>query len=122
MICAVHCIALPILLAVLPVLGLGFLLNETLEKGFVIASVAVAGFSLFWGVRVHGRWRAIPLYVLGALMLVLGMFVFSHGHDHAQDHVHGLLLLVLGATAMSASHIINRRLCLACPKCHGDCN
>ncbi|MDA0990951.1 MAG: MerC domain-containing protein [Verrucomicrobia bacterium] len=131
MICAVHCMALPLLLAILPTIGLGFLLNESLEKGFVVASVLVAGLSLVWGIRLHGRWRAIPLYALGAGLLLLAMFVLGHqhaGHQHAGQHDHAqenplvLAILLVGAVSMATSHLINRKLCKACPKCHGDCH
>ena len=121
-ICAIHCIALPFLLATLPVLGLGFLLNETLEKGLVVVSILIAGLSLLWGVRLHGRWRAIPFYVLGALLLVLGMFVMAHEHHHVQEHPLGLVVLLTGAISMASSHLINRRLCRSCPRCQGDCH
>ncbi len=126
MICAVHCMALPLLLAILPAIGLGFLLNESLEKGFVIVSVLVAGLSLLWGIRLHGRWRAIPVYVLGATLLLLAMFVLGHehhGHDHhVQQNPLALAILLIGAVSMATSHLINRKLCKACPKCQGDCH
>ena len=47
--CAIHCLAMPVLLVVLPTLGLGFLLNESLERGFVIGSVVLAVANTCWG-------------------------------------------------------------------------
>ena len=151
--CAVHCIAIPALVVVLPLLGLSFFLNTMVEKVFVIASISLAAFNLCWGYRIHKRTRTLLIFSAAAVMVISGTFVLPHQHDpnrdvaiHSQSihlgHIHshpgdagepmvgsqehhrrpqdnplGLLLLVVGATAIAASHLLNRNLCKSCQNC-----
>jgi hypothetical protein len=53
--CAVHCVAMPLLLASLPLLGLGFLATRGFEAGMIGIAFMLALVSLTWGLRRHGR-------------------------------------------------------------------
>lgn len=142
LICAIHCMVFPILLVILPLLGLNFLLNATAEKAFVLGSVVLAGFSLFWGFRYHHNKKALFVYGFGAILLLCATFFMGHGHSHAgeqvgisqnanfthhvgaelQDRPQGkplsLFLLVLGGVSIAISHLMNKRLCHTCPSHH----
>lgn len=106
--CAVHCIALPLVITLLPVLGLGFLSSEGFEWGMIAVSITLATLALCWGRRVHGNSRtlyAIPVAVL--------LFIFAqtfHGDGH-------WICMALGGTALAAGHLLNRRLCCKCSHC-----
>ncbi|MEM7395415.1 MAG: MerC domain-containing protein [Verrucomicrobiota bacterium] len=131
LICALHCIAMPLLVAVLPMLGLSFFLNHTAEKVFAISAVILASGSVCWGYRVHRNPRVFLMLVVSAGLFMSGSFFLPHPHEksdvHHDDHVHvtdharpqshplGLTLLVAGALGMAASHLTNRRLCRSCP-------
>jgi drug/metabolite transporter (DMT)-like permease len=137
--CAIHCLAMPVLLVVLPTVGLGFLLNESLERGFVIGSVALAVASTCWGFRVHRKSRVVWFSTIGSVFLLCATFGHSHStesahvhHDHAgHDHHHhesdhpqsswgGLALLLGGAIFISSAHLLNRHFCKSCDHCdHG---
>ena len=47
--CAVHCLAMPLLVAVLPLIGLGFLANESAELVLILVAIGLAVGSLAWG-------------------------------------------------------------------------
>lgn len=140
LICAIHCLIFPILLIVLPLIGLNFLLNQTAEKVFVLGSVLVAGFSLFWGYRYHKNTKGLKFYFVGAFLLLMATFVMGHSHEHADDHNHqheiaiesansqnidlknrpqgnkwSLLFLITGGVCIALSHYYNKRLCKSCP-------
>ncbi|MEO7072934.1 MAG: MerC domain-containing protein, partial [Rhodanobacter sp.] len=44
--CAVHCAALPFVLALLPFVGLGFLADHRFERGFVLFACVLGGIAL----------------------------------------------------------------------------
>ncbi|MDE2824930.1 MAG: MerC domain-containing protein, partial [Gemmatimonadota bacterium] len=55
--CAIHCLALPLVVTFLPIVGLGFLAGEPAEYA-IIGAVLLAAGSVVSGVRHHRRWRA----------------------------------------------------------------
>lgn len=137
--CAIHCLAMPLLIVTLPALGLGFLLNESLERGFVIVSVILAVANTCWGFRVHKKTRVIWFSTIGAVFLLLATFGHSHsshsdhihhGHDHAHHHHHHeerpqsqwatLAMLLGGAAFITSAHLLNRRFCKSCDHCQHD--
>ena len=56
--CAVHCIVMPLLVTILPLIGLGFLAKERAELIFITCAIGLAIGSLAWGVRHHRSRRA----------------------------------------------------------------
>lgn len=136
--CAIHCLAMPFLLTVLPAMGLSFLLDETLEKAFVIGTVLLASFNTCWGYRLHKKNRVLIFILLGSALLLIATFAWDHQHthhhhgDHAgHDHGHGigrpqeefwgLTMLVCGAMTLSIGHLLNRYFCKNCDQhTHSD--
>ena len=134
MLCAIHCLFFPILFIVLPLLGMSIFLNATAEKFFVIGSVAMAAFSLFWGFRIHKNKTALFVYLAGAIMLLTATFFMKHNHAHSDHHEetehvgaleeheeshpqnnpYSLVLLVLGGVGIASSHLLNKKLCKSC--------
>ena len=115
--CAVQCLAMPLLITVLPLAGLGLLLEGPMETFFMGASMTLATVSLCWGVRVHRRWGAS--LILGAAM---GLILAGRW---AVEGPYELLLVVMGALLLATMHLLNRYLCHQCVHCqhggrHGD--
>ena len=110
--CAVHCLALPFLIGVLPLVGLTFLLSETTERVFIGVSVILAAFGLLPAYfREHGRLRAIFLAAAGIGLIVLTHFLFE------ENFTLKAVFLIAGAILISGAHLLNRRLCRACAVC-----
>lgn len=110
--CAVHCLAMPFLVAVLPLLGLSFLTSEFTERVIVIGAIGVAVGSLTWGIRHHRSWRAFLILVV-ALAFIATAWTTAEGTFEVIFHSAGGILL-------AAAHLANRHLCKTCPVCEGE--
>jgi len=91
--CLVHCLALPILSASLPVAG-AWAEAEWLHQAFVIAALP---FSVIGLMSKHTTMVAKSMIVIGFTLLVLGAFVEAL-HDY-ETH-----LTVMGALLFAAGH------------------
>ncbi len=102
--CALHCALLPLVLAFLPALGLGFLADHRLERGFVVFASLLALASLLTGYRRHQRFRAFALLVPGIALLIAGVTLEQLGSlAHA-------LLVASGGGLVALAHFVNLRL------------
>ena len=110
--CAVHCLAMPLLVAVLPLCGLGFLVSEGAELFIIIGAIGLAIVSLAWGVRHHQSWRAFLILVV-ALAFIVTSHTFAEGSFEVMLHGVGGILL-------ASAHLANRHLCKTCPVCEQE--
>lgn len=103
--CALHCAALPLVIAVLPALGLSFLANHAFERAFIVFASTLALASLAFGFRRHRRFRAFWFLVPGVVLLLAGIVIDIEGAllVHAS-------LVSLGGTLVALSHLTNLRL------------
>ncbi|MBS0570861.1 MAG: MerC domain-containing protein [Proteobacteria bacterium] len=115
LLCAVHCAALPFLLAILPALGLGFLASHGFERGFIAFASMLAVTMAVLGYRRHRATRAFVLLVPGLLLLWIGGFAFDLSHA---TWLHSLLV-VIGGSCVSLAHFTNLRMARSPPDC--DC-
>jgi hypothetical protein len=102
LLCAVHCMLLPFVLALLPLVGLAFLGGITFERIFVSCAAALAGASIVAGYRRHRRPYALYLMVPGIVLLLCGVAIDLDVHVvlHTACEVSGGMLL-------ASSHITN---------------
>lgn len=107
--CAVHCMAAPLLITVLPLIGLGFILAESTELVMVASASGIAVGSLAWGFRNH-RKRRVFLILGGALMLI---FIARLGVSENAE----VIFMVLGGLLLAGAHLVNRYLCRTCQHC-----
>ena len=107
--CAVHCAILPIVVSILPLVGLGFLADERVEFAFLTTSGMLGLASLCWGFKKHGKMHA-----LGILAGGIGLMAVGH---MAEESSYGVLLAVLGGLSIAGSHILNHYLCNTCRDC-----
>ena len=103
--CAIHCAALPLVIAVLPALGLGFLADHRFERTFVAFASVLALTTLITGYRRHQRFRAFWFLAPGLLLLLAGMVT-----DHEAGTSLHAVLVALGGTLVALSHLTNLRL------------
>lgn len=102
--CAIHCAALPFILAVLPALGLEFLADHRFERGFVMFACVLAVLSLAGGLRRHRRPMPMMLALPGLVLLVLGVTV-AEGYPIALHSA----LVTCGGVLVAAAHFFNLR-------------
>jgi len=103
--CAVHCAALPLLLAIAPAIGLG-LANHDFEIGFVAFASLLGLTSLLLGYRRHRHSRALALLLPGIALLCLGIVV-EGAHDRVIAHA---LLMACGGSLVASAHWLNLRI------------
>ncbi|HET6587409.1 MAG TPA: MerC domain-containing protein [Oleiagrimonas sp.] len=102
--CAVHCAVLPFVLALLPLLGLGFLAGHVFERVFVLCAATLAGVVLMAGYRRHLRRAPLMLAVPGLVLLVAGVCV-----DLDKDLLAHAVMVTTGGTLLACAHLVNLR-------------
>jgi hypothetical protein len=112
LVCALHCLTLPLLVTVLPLAGGGVILGGSLEILFVVASAVLATGSLCWGFRRHRRWRVFIVLGAALTMIAVGRFLASEPYE--------LVFVFMGAMILAAGHLLNRYLCLICVVCEDE--
>lgn len=93
--CAVHCLAFPILLALAPAVKSVLTMNEAVEWGFIAAMAGVSLYALYHGYRRHHGRRYPFLLLAVGLGVLIGMHVL-HVHEEVvvlSGHVAGGLLI-----------------------------
>lgn len=111
--CAIHCLSMPLLIAVLPLIGLGFFATERAELVLISGAIALAIGSLAWGVRHHRSWRAL-------LVLIVALAFIATART-AVEGTFEVVFYSIGGVLLASAHLVNRHLCKTCPVCEpGD--
>lgn len=109
--CAIHCAAVPVLMALLPTLGLGSLGWVDIDQGMVVFATLLAATTLTIGWRRHRAYHAWGLLLPALLLLWFG--AFGPFHAHGDEHQYAWLhwgLMVLGGVLLALAHLTNMRL------------
>lgn len=131
--CAIHCALMPLVVTLLPLLGLSFLASEPVEWALLAASATLGSWSLCLGFRQHRSRRVFMILGVALALLVAGrifhqphFYGFHVGEHHSHERHFGAwgpILMVLGGLTMMSAHLLNHRLCHACKRCSsGDCH
>lgn len=107
--CALHCIALPILLPALPLLASSFVTQEWFERSILTISIAIGFAALFIGFKQYHR-QLYPLYALA-----LGALIYWNKHMFGEAYEPATI--AIGAGFIIFAHLINLRLCRKCKSC-----
>ena len=106
LICAIHCAVLPVVLALVPSLGIAAWLGENFEQGFVLFATALGITTILWGYRRHRDVRALKLLLPGLAVLWGGVL---YEPLDAMPVLHGLVMATGGAL-VGLAHLANLRL------------
>jgi phosphoglycerol transferase MdoB-like AlkP superfamily enzyme len=107
--CAIHCIMLPVLLPILPLLGLTVNHNHAFERIVLLITMALGFITLFIGFHRYHR-KLYPFY-----SLFLGGFIYWQKDGWGPEYEHTILFI--GAALVVLAHILNMRLCNQCASC-----
>ncbi|UAK24486.1 MerC domain-containing protein [Sphingomonas nostoxanthinifaciens] len=101
--CLAHCIALPLLLALLP--ALAAIVPVPTEVHLVALGLAIpaTGFALWSGYRHHGGARPLAMGLLGLAMLAIAVWPWGGSVLEAP-------ITICGSIAIGAAHLGNWRL------------
>jgi len=123
--CAIHCLAMPLVAGLLPVLGLSFLGDRSFERGACVTMTLLACACLVAGCRRHRRWWLFALLGTGAALTLGTQFFFAEdtaatcAKSCCADGVNWTQVLVMftGGGLIAASHLLNLRFGRTCGCC-----
>jgi hypothetical protein len=107
--CAIHCLLLPFLLPLLPMVSAGFLAEDTFEHGFLLGTMGLGFIALYSGYKRYHH-QVYPF-----IMLFCGGFIYWN-KDSLGDSAEPLVV-VFGATLVVLAHVVNMKLCRRCTDC-----
>ena len=113
LVCAVHCLALPIFLLLVPTLASLPLGDEDFHRWLLFAVIPISTAALFMGCRRHKRKSLAVLGTLGLIVLTVSALL---GHDLLGELLEKSLTLA-GATLIALGHLWNYRLCQSLEAC-----
>lgn len=106
LLCALHCALLPMLIVLLPSLGIAAWMSDSFEEGFVMFATLLGLFTLIQGYRRHRAVRALWLLLPGLAALWLGIGYEPLHHDAILHAV----TMTFGGTLVGLAHLANLRL------------
>jgi len=107
LVCAVHCLALPVLAVMTPAFMGYFITDESFHRWLAFVVIPVSLFALTLGCRRH---KTLLVVTLGASGIVVLLFAAVFGHDVPGENVEKVATL-LGAGLIAIAHYYNYRLC-----------
>jgi len=107
--CAVHCLALPLLLPLAPLIASSFVASAWFERTILSFSILVGFAALFIGFYQYHR-QLYPLY-----SLTLGGLIYWNKDIFGEQYEP--FTIGFGALLIILAHIANLRLCRQCKKC-----
>ena len=128
--CILHCIALPLVIIILPSVASFWISNENVHVILVILAIPISLFAMGKSLRKHHNYRCIALAVLGLFLLVVAIFIHDiglngeyghnvHGHEEKNNHAHdehgGLgetletIFTIIDGLILLSSHFLNIR-------------
>lgn len=105
--CVIHCLALPVMLVLLPTLAALNLDNEAFHLWMVVAVLPSSLYALTMGCKQHKRYQLLIWGIVGLALLVLALALGEERIGEWGEKT----LTVLGATLVAVGHWFNFRLC-----------
>lgn len=104
--CLVHCLALPLLILLFPLLGT-LISHAAFHQLILIAVLPTTAIALGIGYRQHRTKRVALLGLAGVASLVFAAFALHSMHAHHLE----TWVTVAGVIALALAHVINFRRC-----------
>ena len=114
-VCLVHCLLLPLLVPLLPLLA-GVAGAEAVHEGLLVFLTLCALAAFGPGYRTH---RALSVLLFGGLGVVL-LSAGALAHEWALLAGLDTPLTVIGGLVLVGTHWANLRLCRSCPVCRAE--
>ena len=107
MLCAIHCLLLPLLLIALPSISALQIENEAFHFWMLAAVIPTSLYALSIGCKKHQRYRLLSWGISGLILMLTAVFF---GNDIAGESGEKILTL-LGAILVAVAHWGNFRRC-----------
>jgi hypothetical protein len=107
--CALHCLLLPILIPLAPLVASSFVAEVWFERVILSGSILVGFAALFIGFHKYHR-QLYPIY-----SLVLGALIYWNKDIFGEQYEP--ITIAIGALLIVIAHLANLRLCRKCKTC-----
>lgn len=114
LLCALHCLAFPIAIVMLPSLAALPLNDEAFHLWMVLVVIPTSIYALSVGCKKHKRYRVLGLGVIGLIILASAVFIPEAYMTELGEKV----LTLVGACIISVGHCWNYKLCQLQKKCN----
>jgi len=104
--CLVHCLALPIVLTIFPMLGVFFIPHETFHQLILVVVLPTTALALGTGYRAHRHAGVVVLGIIGVLGLIAAAFTVHRLGAEEMER----FMTILGGVVLAAAHAWNFRL------------
>ncbi len=132
--CILHCIALPVIILMIPSFASLWINNEKVHVILVLFAIPISLYAMAKSLRIHHNYKCISLAVVGLSLLVVAIFMHNinfggeTGHaehketTHHEENEHGhhehggigetleTIFTVLGGLTLLGAHYLNIRL------------
>jgi len=98
-ICAIHCAFLPVLISMLPLLGIGFLLKGWIESMMILLSIVIAGISIGSSYKIHQKRLPLVLLIIGLVLIAIARLFLSENLEP--------LIVPVGGLTIASAHFFN---------------
>ena len=105
--CTLHCLALPVLVVMLPAITAWNLASEEAHLWLLVAVIPVSVYALTMGCRKHRQFNIMFLGLIGLALLIIAAWL---GHDILGE-IGEKTILTIGAAVIAMSHLLNQRQC-----------
>ncbi|HKK77296.1 MAG TPA: MerC domain-containing protein [Saprospiraceae bacterium] len=105
--CAVHCMALPVLLSLGFLGGAEWLENEAIERFLIIGSIIIASYSIGKSYFREHRNVYPLLWLLVGIAFLIGSLFLHHGSSH-------YILTAIGGFSIAFAHFVNWKYLTSC--------
>ncbi|MDC9727844.1 MAG: MerC domain-containing protein [Methyloprofundus sp.] len=116
LLCAIHCLAVPVMLALLPAIAGLQLDNEAFHSWMLWAVIPTSIYALTMGCKRHKRLRLLVVVGAGLTLLILAVILAEDTIGESGEKI----LTLLGASLVASGHYWNFRFCrqldCACPE------
>lgn len=108
LICIAHCLALPILIILIPSIStIPFINLEAFHIVMVVLVIPISLFALIMGCKKHKKPALLYYGILGLFILIIAIiFGESHLGEFGEK-----ILTTIGAIAIATTHLKNYKLC-----------
>lgn len=105
-VCAIHCLLVPVVLPTLSLVGLSFLGADMIERGILMVSALIGGVAISIGTKHHKS--GLPI-----ILLIAGVVLYFHKHQIGHHFGHGweVPVVLVGAALLISAHVLNLHLC-----------
>lgn len=107
--CAIHCALMPLLISVLPLLGMQFMGSHAFEIGMMGLGIGFGIYGVARAYQRHRRWLPSQIVASGSLFVVIGLFFAPEAIEP--------FFVSSGAVMIGIAQIVNIRFTRSCSTC-----